>query len=729
MHRHHTIRRRVTKLLLAMVLTTLILAGAVSLWSLSSMREISRQNSVVLGQTAAEDAQEALEEMAGEQLLTIATEKAAYIEEKFNTVIACLNGIVQAAEAIYRNPQNYPDRAVPLPEKGSRELAPQLLWSRRLADTAGEPVQEALPELYKLGNLQDMLVQYNANNDMISSTYLATVSGWMLQADYIAYSKYTEDSRLPEFFEADARQWYQNARAAEPGQYTYTDVMKDFHEGRDCIVCSKAVFIDGEIVAVAGVGSYLDTVKKAVMNTTIGESGYAFLLNNRGEVLVSGAQSGETSAGADRNADLRESLNTSLARVAEDMVCGCSGLEKLTLDGREVYLAYAPLEKLGWSFATVMDVAEVVSTALKNHQMILALTGEISRQQNNAIKKTTHVFLFMLMVAAVVIGVVSILFSAKLAAPMHRLTEEVRQIDGGNLNSPIWIHTGDEVEELGNAFNAMTAQLRQYIGNLEAATAEKERVRTELTLASRIQADMLPDSGCARRDREEFSLYASMTPAKGVGGDFYDFFLTDEDHLVVLIADVSGKGVPASLFMVVAKTLLQSRIEGSSTLAEAVSAVNERLCTVNKNGMFVTAWIGVLELSTGLLTYVNAGHNPPLFGNGKKGYEYLKERSGFVLAGMEGMAYQQKTLQLVSGDALFLYTDGVTEANDEQGSLYGESRLLALLNSHAQEKPQQLAETVWKDVQDFQGEAEQFDDITMLALYYRVSGKGGADHG
>ena len=716
-------------MLLAMVLTTLILAGAVSLWSLSSMREISRQNSVVLGQTAAEDAQEALEEMAGGQLLTIATEKAAYIEEKFNTVIACLNGIVQAAEAIYRNPQNYPDRAVPLPEKGSRELAPQLLWSRRLADTAGEPVQEAMPELYKLGNLQDMLVQYNANNDMISSTYLATVSGWMLQADYIAYSKYTEDSRLPEFFEADARQWYQNARAAEPGQYTYTDVMKDFHEGRDCIVCSKAVFIDGEIVAVAGVGSYLDTVKKAVMNTTIGESGYAFLLNNRGEVLVSGAQSGETAAGADRNADLRESLNTSLARVAEDMVCGCSGLEKLTLDGREVYLAYAPLEKLGWSFATVMDVAEVVSPALKNHQMILALTGEISRQQNNAIKKTTHVFLFMLMVAAVVIGVVSILFSAKLAAPIHRLTEDVRQIDGGNLNSPIWIHTGDEVEELGNAFNAMTAQLRQYIGNLEAATAEKERVRTELTLASRIQADMLPDSGCARRDREEFSLYASMTPAKGVGGDFYDFFLTDEDHLVVLIADVSGKGVPASLFMVVAKTLLQSRIEGSSTLAEAVSAVNERLCTVNKNGMFVTAWIGVLELSTGLLTYVNAGHNPPLFGNGKKGYEYLKERSGFVLAGMEGMAYQQKTLQLVSGDALFLYTDGVTEANDEQGSLYGESRLLALLNSHAQEKPQQLAETVWKDVQDFQGEAEQFDDITMLALYYRGSGKGGADHG
>jgi len=732
-----TIRRKVTSLLLGMVMTALLLTGAVSLWSLYSMRTISEENSTMLGQTAAGDAETALEEMAGDRLFAIAAEKAAYIEEKFNTVIACVDGMAQAAETIYRNPQSYPYRAVPLPKKGSRELAVQLLWSGRLSDKAADmpevsgsgmtkefgggkeniAEEEVFAELYRLGNLQDMLVQYNANNDMISSTYLATASGWMLQADYIAYSKYAGDSDLPEFFEADTRQWYQRACAAEPGQYIYTDVMEDIHEGKDCIVCAKAVRLDGKIVAVAGVGSYLDTIREAVLNTTIGESGYAVMINEKGQVMISGVQSGETAVNA--NTDLRESSNVLLSEAAEDMVGGGSGLIKLTLDGREVYLAYAPLKGLGWSFVTVMDVEEVIAPARESQQRILDLANDVSGRQNGAIKRTIYLFLGILFAAAVIIGVVSILFTGKLTAPIRRLTQEVRRIDGGNLDNPIHITTGDEVEELGNAFNAMTAQLRQYIKSLAAAAAEKERIRTELSLASRIQADMLPDSGQALQDRKEIALYASMTPAKEVGGDFYDFFSADEDHLVFLVADVSGKGVPASLFMVVAKTLLQSRIKGGDSLAEAVAEVNDRLCARNKNGMFVTAWIGVLTLSTGMLTYVNAGHNPPLLGKGREGYTYLRERGGFVLAGMEGTEYRQKELRLECGDTLFLYTDGVTEANDEKGSLYGEKRLSELLNGRTEAEPRQLAEAVWSDIQDFQGKAEQFDDITMLVLKYR----------
>jgi sigma-B regulation protein RsbU (phosphoserine phosphatase) len=209
-----------------------------------------------------------------------------------------------------------------------------------------------------------------------------------------------------------------------------------------------------------------------------------------------------------------------------------------------------------------------------------------------------------------------------------------------------------------------------------------------------------------------------MTPAKEVGGDFYDFFFTDEDHLAFLVADVSGKGVPASLFMVVAKTLLQSRIAGNDKLEEAVREVNDRLCANNRNGMFVTAWIGVLCLSTGVLTYVNAGHNPPLLGNRENGFEYMKERSGFVLAGLEGTRYVQREKRLMPGDTLFLYTDGVSEANDEQGNLFGEERLKALLNSRWETVPGQLAKTVWAEIQTFQGNAEQFDDITMLIVHY-----------
>ncbi|MBD5519913.1 MAG: SpoIIE family protein phosphatase [Lachnospiraceae bacterium] len=723
------IRRKITELLLSMVLGVLLLIGGVSVLGLYSMKNISKESSMKLGQTAATDAEEALEEMAGEQLLGLAVQKSAYIEEKFNAVIACVNGIAQEAEVIYLNPESYPDREVALPIKGSRELAAQLLWSRRLAGVRARGIlfeedMGLFSEIKKLGNIQDLLVQYNRNNDMISSTYIATQSGWMIQADYIAYSKYSDDSDVADFYEANERQWYQRALMAKEGQTVYSDVMKDIHEGGDCIVCSRPVYVDDEIVAVAGVGSYLDTVNSAVLNTVIGDNGYAFLVNEKGQVMVSGAEMGETAAKSDETMSMVESSNTELAQVTADMVSGGSALTKLTVDGREVYMAYAPLEGLGWSFVTVMNVEEVIAPARQSEQRILKLTDTVSKQQNSSIGKTLLLFLVIILLATVFICIGSIIFTQKLTDPIRKLSNEVAQIDGGNLDRQIQISTGDEVEELGKAFNSMTMQLKSYITNLAAATAEKERIRTELDLASQIQADMLPDSAHMLTGRDEFTLCARMTPAKEVGGDFYDFFLIDEEHLAFMVADVSGKGIPASLFMVVARTLLHTRIKGGGTLEDAVTKVNDSLCSVNKNGMFVTAWIGILTISTGILTYVNAGHNPPLIGNKEKGYSYVKERSGFVLAGMDGIKYVQKKIRLKRGDTIFLYTDGVSEANNEGGKLYGEERLLTLLNDCRKTKPEALIDNVWKAVQKFQGKAEQFDDITMLAInYHGVSEK------
>lgn len=723
MDKKKSIRRKITELLLFMVLSVLLLIGGVSVFSLYSMRNISEQSSNKLGQTAAMDAEEALEKMAGEQLLGLAVQKTAYIEEKFNTVIACVNGIAQEAEEIYLNPETYPDREVAPPVKESRELAAQLLWSERIADVVEKRSRSKeetalINEVRKLGNIQDLLVQYNANNDMISSTYIATQSGWMIQADYIAYSKFTSDPDRADFYEADSRQWYQRALVTEDGQTVYSDVMEDIHEKRDCIVCARPVYVNGEIVAVAGVGSYLDTVNDAVLNTVIGENGYAYLINEKGHVMVSGTQEGETAASADRNISLLESKNEELAAAVKDMTEGGSALTRLMLDDREVYMAYAPLKGLGWSFVTVMDVEEVIAPAKQSQQGILALTDSISKQQSNSIRRTLLVFLVIMIFAGLLISCGSIMFARKLTDPIGQLTSEVTKLDGGNLDSRINITTGDEVEELGKAFNKMTMQLKEYITNLASATAEKERIRTELNLASQIQADMLPDSTHMMTGHKEFALYARMTPAKEVGGDFYDYFMVDDDHLAFVVADVSGKGVPASLFMVVASTLLRTRIMGGGSLADIVTKVNDSLCAVNKNGMFVTAWIGILTISTGILTYVNAGHNPPLIGNRKDGYRYIKERSGFVLAGMEGISYTQKEIKLKKDDTVFLYTDGVSEANNEAGELYGEERLLDHLNDDRQTQPDMLSESVWNEVQEFQGEAEQFDDITMLAVNY-----------
>lgn len=714
MKRNYSISHKITFLLLAMASASLLLTGTISAWSLYSMKTISVENNRELGETAASDVETALENMAGQQLYTIAEEKAVYIEEKFNAVAAYARGIAAQAQSIYENPRKYPNRAVPLPVKGSRELAPQLLWSERLM----QPTAEQKQEILKLGNLQDLLVQYNANNDMVSSTYLATESGWMIQADYIADSKYAGGYGQPDFYEAAGRQWYQRALEAEKGQIVYSDVIRDVHEGGNCMVCAAPVVVRDKVVAVAGVGSYLDTVNEAVLNTSIGESGYAFLIGRKGQVVVSPKAEGETAAYAEAILDLRFEENIELAEIVADVLLGGSGLKKITLDGRQVYLAYAPLKSLGWGFLTVVDVEEVIAPAVARQQQILALSEAVAQKQNAAIKNTFLLFAMILTLTAVTISLSGMALGSRITAPIRRLTKDVAKLDGGNLDYRIHLKTGDEIEELGNAFNHMTAQIQSYVDNLAFMTAEKERIRTELKLAARLQLDMLPEGDNAFPDRKEFTLYASMTPAKEVGGDFYDFFLTDKNHLALIVADVSGKGVPAALFMVVAKTLLRSHITTPEHLAEAVEETNELLCANNKNGMFVTVWVGILNLCDGTLTYVNAGHCRPLVCRGKGEYHYLTERGGFVLAGMEGMHYTQNAIHLLPGDMLFQCSDGVTEANDEQGGLYGEARLEALLNANQEKAPAELTAAVWEDIERFQGAAEQFDDITMLALCY-----------
>ena len=270
---------------------------------------------------------------------------------------------------------------------------------------------------------------------------------------------------------------------------------------------------------------------------------------------------------------------------------------------------------------------------------------------------------------------------------------------------------------LSTICTTLSDRTRRLLERQVKDSTEKQQIASELSVATHIQTSMLPCIFPAFPERTEFDIYATMNPAKEVGGDFYDFFLVDDDHLAVVIADVSGKGVPAALFMVIAKTLIKDHAQQGTQPEEVFTEVNRLLCEANDEGMFVTAWMGVLELSTGHLSYVNAGHNPPLLRSGGK-YEFLRTRSGFILAGMEGMRYRPASLDLTPGDALYLYTDGVTEAANEDRHLYGDQRLCEILNAHADSGPETLLKIVKDDVDKFVGTAPQFDDITMLGLRY-----------
>ena len=264
----------------------------------------------------------------------------------------------------------------------------------------------------------------------------------------------------------------------------------------------------------------------------------------------------------------------------------------------------------------------------------------------------------------------------------------------------------------------MEDDINNYINNLYFYTAEQERLGTELTIATQIQGDMLPSTFPAFPEHDEFDIYATMDPAKEVGGDFYDFFMADDTHLAIVVADVSGKGVPAALFMVIAKTLIKDHTQQLKTeLGEVFTKVNDLLCDSNNEGMFVTAFEGVLNLETGELTYVNAGHELPFVFRKKDGaFTPVKVRAGFVLAGMDGLKYRAGTMQLEEGDVLFQYTDGVTEATSASKELYGMTRLGAVLNANSDKTMDGLLRAVKDDIDLFVGDAEQFDDITMLGL-------------
>jgi sigma-B regulation protein RsbU (phosphoserine phosphatase) len=252
--------------------------------------------------------------------------------------------------------------------------------------------------------------------------------------------------------------------------------------------------------------------------------------------------------------------------------------------------------------------------------------------------------------------------------------------------------------------------------------SEKERVRAELGLATKIQADMLPSKFPAFPDRTEFDIYASMTPAKEVGGDFYDFFFAGEDKLAMVMADVSGKGVPAAMFMMMAKTMIQSQLIAKGDPGTVLCDVNNLICANNREKMFVTVWVGILDLNTGLLTAANAGHEYPIIKEPEGPFEVLKDKHGFVLGGKKNMKYKAYEIQMKPGSKLFVYTDGVPEAMNEKGELFGMERTLAAVNGAASSSPEDILENVARMVGEYVGSAEQFDDLTMMCIEYLGTG-------
>ena len=372
----------------------------------------------------------------------------------------------------------------------------------------------------------------------------------------------------------------------------------------------------------------------------------------------------------------------------------------------------------GYNYTGVSVILDENGNAIAEIQYILDMS-EVRAYLNSFL-------INMLLISFAIIGItiiVYIFFVRKMVTkPVGKLTAFTQEITKTSKfeNQHIDIKTGDEIQSLSESFNFMLAELENYIANLSKVTAEKERIGAELDIAKHIQASMLPCIFPAFPERKEIDIYATMEPAKEVGGDFYDFFMVDDTHLAIVMADVSGKGVPAALFMVIGKTLIKDHTTPDCDLGKVFTQVNKLLCESNSEDLFITAFEGVLDLVTGEFNYVNAGHEMPFICKAGGNFEFHKIRAAFVLAGMEGMKYRAGSMTLEPGDKIFQYTDGVTEATNVNNELYGMDRLGAILNKVKEKTPHEILPAVKQDIDEFVGEAPQFDDITMLCLEYKA---------
>ncbi len=380
-------------------------------------------------------------------------------------------------------------------------------------------------------------------------------------------------------------------------------------------------------------------------------------------------------------------------------------------------------EQFGW----LMSVYYPMQTSLGEPAGYVGVDIQMTDVMNDLHSFAQRMILLMLALT-VIISVILIRISSKtMAEPIKRLATAaeklvVEQSGEGtetNIFSQLTIRSRDEVGTLYESLSQMEYDMNAYIRDLVSVTAEKERIGAELNVATQIQADMLPCIFPAFPERHEFDIYASMIPAKEVGGDFYDFFLVDDDHLAMVMADVSGKGVPAALFMVIAKTLIKNQAQDCDySPAKVLVNVNEQLCEGNKAELFVTVWLAILDLRTGKGLAANAGHEHPTLRRAGGKYELIEYRHSPAVATMEGIRFREHEFELFPGDSLFVYTDGVAEATNAQNKLFGTERMLGALNENPDAAPEAILKAVKRSVDGFVGDAPQFDDITMLCLKY-----------
>lgn len=674
-----SIRKKILHLVLAVALAGLGFSIVLSISNMMTIRNMTVSYSESLGQTASEKSEAALTAQVTRNLQDLVERKSS-----------------DNADVIL---DHYLDNA--------KQCASYVNWLFENEHIYASDMEQPEVLLAQISPVIEPV--FDENPDMAGRIYFASEQGFLF-----VYDGKTEqiDTSTYDFRKS---QWYQEACTQQMPLFseTYYDALG---KGLMTTCSAPCYYADGTYAGAVCIDICLENFYQEILNVDISENTIAALIDTKGNLIAGpkvdfNTEDFRTVWGLNAASEYKE--------LIQEILNGATGVVEIN----DMYFAYAPIHALNWRLIIRVPRTDVIAPVLQMSQDILSETSSVKTQIGETISSMIVVMLF---IAAALIGAViyaSVRFTKRIVEPLKNLQSQVEVISQGNLDARVQIASEDEIGVLAQEFNHMTISLKQQMDEIQKVTTEKERIRAELNIAAQIQSSMLPSLFPGFTGYPEFNIYASMDPAKEVGGDFYDFFLVDEHHLAVVMADVSGKGVPSALFMVIAKTLIKDLAQLGLSPDEVFRQANEKMCESNDEGMFVTAWLGILDICSGHMTYVNAGHNPPLVYRKDKTFEYLKQKPGFVLAGMEGIRYQCGTLELREEDMLYLYTDGVTEAANTQDELYGDERLKMILNhcrnERSMQEPKQILDAVKQDIQEFVKTAPQSDDITMLLLKFQ----------
>ncbi|MGA2104004.1 SpoIIE family protein phosphatase [Methanoregula sp.] len=697
-----TIRVKILILFLAVSLAALAITGYFAFSAITNVGSYAQSSSEALGKGVANDSSVVLLSRGEAYLVRVTTDQANLTDALFQDtnsemeIFACQTAELQRNPPVSPSIPTYPANTPPVDSLSGAVL----LFAPGATATPGSEEARTLA-----GLSDDLKAVYTSDSEM-TGVYIATDSGMMLF--------YPGIGTFPQGYDPRARQWFLDAKAQQGPVWSDGPYVDAAFSHNLIMTCSEAVTSPEYGTWVVGSDVSTKTIDESYIGQTLGGDGYAVLLNSQGDVISRpGLSPGETTWDEQFTRENAFSTNSpGLNAVAENMTSGMTGTGKVWFNGTEMYVAYAPIQSMNWSLALSQPASQITGPVEAFTDRINGSTQDTEADINTQTAWLSTVFSILFVAILLVVLMVSIILSRVITRPVATLKEGTAALGKGDLDFRVTIQSGDEFEDLARSFNLMAKELKENIENLRKTTAEKERYSKELEIARSIQTSFLPEK---MPKIIGYDVSAVMIPAMEVGGDFYDFIPAESGKWAFVIADVSGKGVSAALFMAMSRTLLRASLEGTTNLSDALSAANRMITQNAPSGMFVTVFSTLLDPVNQTLTCINAGHNPPLVVRSGDDPVYLKE-GGIAMGVLAEMKSTPDCVALGPGDLVIMYTDGVTEAFDAQYAAFGEERLVRIVKECRTLPASIVMERIISGIREFTGSAPQSDDITLVVI-------------